>query len=153
MRLVKYVTLLLLAVVFAKPSMAQATDDPTSWKYEVKKKSGNEYELIFHLDIKQGWHIWSLHPGGDGYEIAPSFTLDPNPKVKLKGKVSEKGKPTTTKMEGIEGKITYLSGKIDYIQNITVNGPTKIKGKHMYQVCNDKMCLAPKDKEFEVEVK
>jgi hypothetical protein len=135
------------------PTFAQMTEDPTAWHYELKKKSTTEYQLIFHLDIKTGWHIWSLHPGGDGYEIAPTFTLDKNPKVKLKGTVTEKGKATTSTMEGIDGKITYLSGKIDYIQNITVTGNTKIKGKHMYQVCNDNMCLAPKDKEFAVEMK
>jgi hypothetical protein len=109
--------------------------------------------LIFHLDLKNGWHIWSLHPGGDGYEIAPSFTFDKNPKVTLKGAATEKGKATTTTMEGIDGKITYLSGKIDYTQIVTVTGPTKIKGRHTYQVCNDRMCLPPKDKEFTLDIK
>ena len=41
--------------------------DPTTWTYEVKKMSANEYQLIFHVSLKEGWHIWSLKPGGDGY--------------------------------------------------------------------------------------
>jgi cytochrome c biogenesis DsbD-like protein len=149
-RFLPFVTLLLF---IGAPSFAQVTEDPTNWQYELKKKSATEYQIIFHLDIKEGWHIWSLHPGGDGYEIAPTFTVDKNPKVKLKGSVTEKGKTTTTTMEGIDGKITYLSGKIDYVQNITVTGKTKINGKHMYQVCNDKMCLRPTDKDFALEIK
>jgi len=39
------------------PSFGQMIDDPTTWKYEVKKKSATEYQLIFHLDLKTGWHI------------------------------------------------------------------------------------------------
>ncbi len=132
---------------------AQMTEDPTKWTFEAKKKSGNEYQLIYHLDLKQGWHIWSLKPGGDGFQIVPSFKLSANPKVKTKGAVTEKGKSTTTKMEGIDGKVTYLSGKIDYIQEATITGAGKITGKLTYQVCDDHMCLAPKDKDFVFDVK
>ena len=153
MKTLKVLSLFTLLLLIGAPSFAQVSDDPTTWQYELKKKSATEYEIIFHLDIKEGWHIWSLHPGGDGYEIAPTFTIDKNPKVKTKGTVTEKGKTTTTTMEGIDGKITYLSGKIDYVQNIAVTGKTKITGKHMYQVCNDKMCLRPTDKDFALEIK
>ena len=153
MKLLNGLLLFVMVSMMSINAKAQITEDPTNWKYEVKKVSGNKYQVLFHLDIKEPWHIWSLHPGGDGYEIAPTFTLDKNPNVKLVGKVTEKGKAITTTMTGIDGKITYLSGKIEYVQNVTVTAPCKIKGKHMYQVCNDKMCLAPKDKEFEVEVK
>lgn len=134
-------------------AQAQMIEDPTTWKYEVKKKSATEYQLIFHLNIKPGWHIWSVKPGGDGYQIAPSFTFDKNGAYQLQGEVGEKGKATTTTMEGITGKVKYLSGKIDYIQNVKMTGSGKITGKHTYQVCNDKMCLPPKDKSFVFDVK
>ena len=155
MRSIKCSLFFVIIFFSAKVSFGQGQmiEDPTAWKYEVKKKSATEYQLIFHLDLKSPWHIYSMHPGGDGYEIAPSYTFDVNPKIKLKGKTIEKGKAITTKMEGIDGKITYLSGKIDYVQDITVTGGTKVTGKHEYQVCNDKMCLPPKDKEFTFEIK
>jgi hypothetical protein len=137
----------------AQGARAQMTEDPTTWKYEVKKKSATEYQLIYHLHLKQGWHIWSLKPGGDGYQIVPSFVLDKNPAVTPVGKVTEKGKITTMAMEGITGKVSYLSGNIEYIQDVKVTGSTKITGKHTYQVCNDRMCLPPKDKNFVFEVK
>jgi len=153
MKSLKILFFFLPLIQVAAPAFSQMIEDPTTWKYEVKKKSATEYQLIFHLDLKAPWHIWSLHPGGDGYEIAPAFTFDNNPKVKMKDSVIEKGKKTTTKMDGIDGKITYYSGKIDYIQNVTVTGQTKITGKHEYQVCNDRMCLPPKDKDFVFEIK
>jgi len=143
----------ILVLLAAGYCFGQPIEDPTTWKYEVKKISGNEYQLIFHLDLKSPWHIYSIHPGGDGYEIAPSFTFEDNAKVKVKGTVKEKGKATTTKMAGIEGDITYLNGTIEYIQDVTVTGSTKITGKHEYQVCNDKMCLPPKDKNFSFDIK
>ena len=111
------------------------------------------HQLIFHLDLKAPWHIWSLKPGGDGYELAPEFTFDKNAKVKLKGGIVEGGKKTVTKMDGIDGLVTFYSGKIEYVQNVVVTGGTKISGKHTYQVCNDKMCLPPKDKDFVFEIK
>lgn len=153
MRFLKHTFLLVAAMFIAGGSFAQMTADPTAWKYELKKKSATEYQLIFHLELKTGWHIWSLNPGGDGYQIVPSFELDKNPNVQIKGNPTEKGKATTTTMEGIEGKVTYLSGNVDYVQNITVKGNTKITGKHTYQVCDDKQCLAPKDKDFAFEIK
>ena len=147
----KYFLIVLGLFCFSVASFAQNTEDPASWQFEIKKKSAKEYQLIFHLELAKGWHIWSLHPGGDGYEIAPTFTFRKNPHVKLKGKIAEKGAPTTTKMEGIDGKVTYLSGKVDYTQEITVTGTTQIMGKFTYQVCNDRMCLPPKEKEFKFE--
>lgn len=148
MKSLRYIFFFIPLLLMNTPSFAQMIEDPTTWKYEVKKKSATEYQLIFHLDLKAPWHIWSLKPGGDGYEIAPSFTFDKNTKMKMKGGFTESGKKTVTKMDGIDGKVTYYSGKIDYVQNITVAGSTKITGKHEYQVCNDKMCLPPKDKDF-----
>ena len=153
MSIFKRLSITFLLLTATAVSYAQMIEDPTTWTYELKKKSGNDYQLIFHCNLKSGWHIWSLHPGGDGYEIAPSFTLDKNDKVKLKGEPKETGKATTTAMDGIDGKITYLAGKIDYIQEVIVTGKTKITGKHEYQVCNDRMCLPPKDKDFVFEVK
>lgn len=152
MRFKKRLILLLFVSLGAMPSFGQMTEDPTAWSYTLKKIKGHDYQVTFHLDLKDGWHIWSLHPGGDGYEIAPSFVFDKNPKLKVKGKVAENGKATSTTMEGIEGKVSYLSGKIDYTQNITVTGSTRFGGKLTYQVCNDKLCLPPKDKTFKFEV-
>ena len=51
-------------------------------------------------------------------------------------------------MEGIDNPVTYLSGKVDYVQKVKVKRSGKDNGEHEYQVCNDKMCLPPKKKKF-----
>jgi DsbC/DsbD-like thiol-disulfide interchange protein len=132
---------------------AQVMQDPTSWTYEVKKKSATEYQLVFHLKLKEGWHIWALNPGGDGYQVVPGFEFDKNDKVEIVGKPTETGKKITNRMEGIDGAVSYFSGNVDYVQDIKVKGPVKVTGKHSYQVCNDMMCLPPKDKKFLFDVK
>jgi hypothetical protein len=132
---------------------AQMIADPTKWTYKSQKIGANEYQLVFQLDLKQGWHIWSIHPGGDGYQLPPTFVIKDNPKVKVKGPVTETGKAITTEMEGVTGKVTYLSGRVQYKLNVTVSGATKVTGKHSYQVCDDKMCLPPKDKDFTFDLK
>lgn len=134
-------------------AMATMIDDPAGWTYEVKKKGNHEYELVFHLTLKQGWHIWSVDPGGDGFQIPPGFEFDKNVNVQLIGKPTENGKKTTATMDGVDGKVSYLSGKVDYVQVIKVKGNCKITGKHEYQVCNDNMCLPPKKLAFAFDIK
>jgi DsbC/DsbD-like thiol-disulfide interchange protein len=134
------------------PSKAQSISDPTTWTYELKKKSGDLYELVFHLKLKEGWHIWSIKPGGDGSQIPPSFTIDQNDKVQLDGQTIEFGKKISEEMVGVEGVLNYFSNKVDYIQLVYIKGKTKITGKHEYQVCNDNLCLPPKTLKFTVNL-
>lgn len=153
-QLLKITAVVLALFCMTLPSMAQSIQDPAAWTYEVKKKSANTYELVFHLKLQKDWHIWAIKPGGDGYQLPPSFTFDKAAGVQLKGKPVEKGKPVTTLMEGVDGKVTYFANAVDYVQTVVVTGKNiRITGKHTYQVCNDHVCLPPKNKSFVFEVK
>ncbi len=154
MRFIKVAVLLLTGLFFLAPcSKAQVISDPTTWTYEVKKKTATEYELIFHVKLEKTWHIWSVKPGGDGFQVVPSFVLDKNANVKVIGQVKEIGKKKTEKMDGIDGAVSYYSDKVDYVLTVTIKGPAKITGKQEYQVCNNSMCLPPKKKNFVFEIK
>lgn len=143
---------LLVSTGFVKTSFAQESLDKSKWRFEAKKKNGNQYDLIFHLSLPKGWHIFSLNPGGDGSLIAPSFAFDTSSSLKLIGKVTEKGDLITEKMEGITGRVRMYEGSVDYIQHATYTGNGQITGMLTYQICNDKMCLPPKDKSFVFEI-
>jgi len=147
--------MLLLLAVPLKKSFGQGMEDPASWTYELKKKSATEYDVVFHLTLKDGWHIWSLNPGGDGYEIAPNFIFDRGDKLQLKGKVKEQGKPVTQKVAGMPKPIIFFNSKVDFVQTVTIKSGEvkKITGEHQYQVCNESICLPPKTKKFELELK
>jgi len=131
---------------------AQIIADPSTWTFEAKKKSGNQYELIFHLKIKEGWHIYALKPGGDGTLIAPSFNFNKADGLKLVGGIKEKGKLITEKMDGIDGDVNLYKEKVDYVQNAEITGSPNISGKYGYQVCDDHMCLPPKTKSFTFKI-
>lgn len=150
----KAVFIFLLGLLITPAAQAQLISDPTTWTYEVKKMgTDNQYQLIFHLSLKNGWHIWSMKPGGDGFQIAPSFTFSKTANYSLVGKTTEKGKKISETMDGVDGIVNYFKGKIDYTQTVKVTGNTIITGTHEYQVCDDKMCLPPKTKKFTFEIK
>ena len=133
--------------LFSHTSFGQGVTDPTTWSYQVKKKSAGEYELVFHVELKEGWHIFS-QKAGDDFLIPPSFTFK-TANIKKVGKVQEKGKLRTEKMEGIDNPINYYEKSADFVQVIKARAGTKVTGEHEYQVCNQSMCLPPKKKAFE----
>lgn len=152
-KVLKCALLLVLSLSLSPFGFAQLIKDPTTWSYEVKKKTGGQYDLVFHLKLAEGWHIWSQKPGGDGFQIPPTFAFDKNSNVQLVGAAKESGKGKHTgMMDGVDGEVTYYEGAIDYVQTVKVTGKATIAGKHEYQVCNDQMCLPPKKKSFKFEV-
>ena len=152
MKVFKASLIVLLGLLFTADVFAQIIKDPATWTFEVKKKSGNEYNVFFHVKLKEGWHIWSLKPGGDGMQVPPSFTYDKNADVKTKGAVTESGKAITGPMDGVDGNVTYFLNKVDYKQAVTIAKNTKITGEYGYMVCDEHMCLPPKTKKFSIMV-
>lgn len=132
---------------------AQIVEDPTTWTFEAKKTGENKYDIILHMKLKEHWHIWSFNPGGDGLQVAPEIKINKSDKVKLEGKVAEKGDKKSGEMDGVDGIVNYFENKVDYVQKVSVTGNTTITGSYKYQVCDDKMCLPPKTKKFSVEIK
>jgi thiol:disulfide interchange protein DsbD len=153
MRLLRLYLLLIVGFLASNSVHAQIIKDPTTWTYEVKKKAMNEYELVFHLSLKENWHVWSIKPGGDGFQIVPSFVLDKNTALKSQSKIREIGKPVTKKVEGVKGLVTSLANHVDYVMTVKVTGNTLLKGKQEYQVCNENVCLPPMNKDFAFELK
>lgn len=150
----KKLSLLLLVLFLTIPRLhAQLVQDPTEWRYEVRKKGDNKYQLVFHVKLtKPDWHIYSLNPGGDGTLIPPSFTFKKGKDYKLVGKVKEaNGKRVTEDIEGV-GTVHYFKNSVDFVQEVTVTGNTKITGSHEYQVCNDQMCLPPTSLPFSFDI-
>jgi len=146
--MLKSVCALAITMLLTLTTGGQIVQDPTAWTYEAKKLKDNTYELVFRLQLQDGWHIWSLTPGGDGLQFPPAFTFDRNKDLQLKGGVSEDGKPVTGEMEGVDGIVTYFHGKVTYRQRAEITANTKVTGTLEYQVCTDQMCLPPKRKAF-----
>jgi len=153
MRYISNCFFILFAFCFAGSTHAQIIQDPTTWTYEVSKKNDSTFDLVFKLSLKEHWHIWSLKPGEDITLLPPEFNFAKNPNVRLVGKVSEKGADKFTgEYDGAEGVVTYFTDKVSYVQSVVVTANTTIKGKHSYQVCDEKQCLPAKTKSFSFEI-
>lgn len=154
MKFIKPILFVLAFVFSANTLFAQnMIADPSTWTFETKHVKDNHYQLIFHLKLKEGWHIWSLNPGGDGFQIVPSFKIKKNDAVTKLGAFKEKGNAITELMDGVDGKVTYFKNKVDYIAELEVNNNTTLSGTYTYQVCDDKMCLPPATKKCSFEIK
>jgi hypothetical protein len=126
--------------------------DPTSWKYDLVQIDDLAY-CEFTVNLDSGWHIWAMDPGGDGFQIAPSFEFDKAEGLNLVGSIVEEGTVVTAEMEGIDGAVRYFSNQVKYRQSIKIDQQLRrIAGRHIYQVCNDMMCLPPVEKEFVIQV-
>ncbi len=143
--------LVLLNVLFSFGATAQILEDPTVWTFEAKKLDGNKYDLVFHCDVKNGWHIFSLDPGGDGSFLPPEFNIKKNADIKLVGKLREKGKIIHETIEDI-GTMHYYKN-VDYIQTVELaKEDMVITGEYTYMTCNDETCLPPKTLNFSIKI-
>lgn len=138
----------LFALVSNQAASAQELKDPCHWNYTVQKTGSNEYQLKFILNLDKAWHIWAMHVGGDGSQIVPLFSFNPNKEIQLIGPIKENGQLQSTYMEGIEAKVNFYAEQVTYIQTVKGKAGSIITGTHTFQVCNDMMCLPPKDQKF-----
>ena len=145
--------MLLVCLLAGNFSFAQMPQDKSKWVFEAKKIKGDQYEIIGHLTLEKGWHVFSMTPGGDGSLIPVEIKFTPNKNVQLKGKITEKGKLVSEKIEGFEGKVNFYYDKVEYKQIATISAPTTISGEYTYYMCNDQMCLPPNTKTFTITVK
>lgn len=154
MRLTGMIVLLFSLLGINNQAFAQHKQtDPVHWTYKVQAAKDGRYDLVFELRLDQGWHIWSLTPGGDGYQVVPSFTFNTNKAVQLEGNPAESGMLISKEMEGVTGIVNYYSDKVTYTQRVKAKPGSVITGTHQYQVCNDMMCLPPKDLDFSFTIK
>lgn len=149
---------LLTVLCFALAASGQAASDPSKWTFKVSAGDGSAlpkpgkagekaYKLEFIVELKPGWHIYSLDPGGDGTLIPPSFTFKDSATL-VKDEIVESARPEEMTMEGIEGKVRYFEGKAIFFTTVSAKKSRVIKGTYTYQLCNDKMCLPPKTVPF-----
>ena len=143
---------LLIACLFSVTTVtAEIINDPAIWKFEVMKVSEKQYDLIFHVVVKDAWHVYALDPGGDGSFLPPTFDFTKSTNYTLEGKVKEQGKMINETIKDI-GTVHYYT-EAKFIQRVKVNGNAIIKGKYSYMTCNEQTCLPPKTKPFSFEIK
>lgn len=127
-----------------------AQENPVHWKFDVKKVSDCDYELIFKAKIDEPWHIYSLVKAGEDGPNPTSFVFNKSKDYQLVGKVVE-STPTKVFDKVFEMNVAYHPKNATFTQKIKLlsNGPIKITGTYEAQVCTEEKCIFPPADKFE----
>ncbi|MFO0356545.1 MAG: protein-disulfide reductase DsbD family protein [Sphingobacteriaceae bacterium] len=130
-----------------------AQENPVHWKYEAKKISDCEYELVFKAKIDEPWHIYSLVKAGDDGPNPTSFVFNKSKDYQLVGKVVE-STPTKVFDKVFEMNVAYHPKTATFTQKIKVLTANKFKitGTYEAQACTEEKCIFPPADKFELEI-
>lgn len=135
---------LLTSLVSFSQMQPQAELNPITWKAVYNPLPGLEGEIIITATIENKWHIYSQRPSDAG-AIPTSFTITPNSKITLIGKVEE----TNAHEEfdkAFDAKVFIFEKEAIFTQKIKRNSKENITIKITleFMTCNDMQCLPPK---------
>lgn len=137
-------------LLFQITNLQAQIKEVVKWDYKIIKIADNEYEAVLKAQIDEGWHLYSKDlPKDSG--IPTKMKIVSN-NVELIGDVKELGKKTEEFSEAFGVQIVYFADSVRFIQKFRLksNGINpKIATEIIFQVCNDKICLAPNTIEFE----
>jgi len=137
-------------MLFAVAASAQI-NNPVIWAYSAKKIADKTYELHITAIIDGNWHLYAQDTG-DG--PATTFTVTPNPLLSFDGRVKEIGKLEKSFDKNFNSVLKYYEKKVDFVQKVKVKSSvaTVVKGTVNFTVCNDRLCLPPRDVPFTINV-
>lgn len=133
--------------------LMNAQDNPVHWKFETKKVSECEYELIFKAKIDEPWHIYSLVKAGDDGPNPTSFVFNKSKEYELVGKVVESA--TIKEFDKVfEMNVAFHAKTATFTQKIKLLSSEKVKitGKFEAQACTEEKCIFPPADKFEFEL-
>ncbi len=116
--------------------------EPVKSKSELKKLSDTEAELLFHLTIDGGWHVYS--PKVTGGPIAASLNVTKMDGAKKKGSLTWRGKEISKYDEMFGTELQFFEHNVTFVQKVTLTGGAyNIDCYLEYGACNDEMCMPP----------
>lgn len=150
MNIIRSILFLFFSIGSLDALQAQIIPDPTVWHMEARQIKGEEYEIRFQVKVNNGYHIYSLDPGGDGSFLPPSFEIEDNPIYEPAGEMYEKGDKISETIEDI-GTVYYYK-EVVFVQPARIRGEGVLKGQYTYMVCDDVGCLPPKTRDFSITI-
>ena len=129
-------------------SLQSFAQEKVNWSCEYNSMSD-------HLELKaviaEGWHLYSQHINNDIGPIPTAFEFKENPNVKFIGKMNE---PESIKEydKNFEGDLNFFKDEVVFTQKVKVNEPTEIVGTITYMVCNEVMCMPPRDEIIRITI-
>lgn len=145
--------LLMLGAIFNGTSQIL---DPVDWEVTVERQEGNNYTILMKATMDKGWHIYSQKQFGEE-ELGPiptEFSFNNS-----EATFTLIGPTTEPEIEPIfdpvfDLNVVFFEDEALFTQPIEVldDENLKIIVEIFYSVCDDKQCLAPDLKTFEVDL-
>jgi len=129
---------------------SQNVKDAIQWKYDAQKTSDSTFNITITAKIRDGWHIYTATPKGDGSQVPTTISFDKNPDLKLLGKYNTRGKAIDEFVKDLDITIQYYKQTVSYTQKVVARANTVLKGTIDFQICNDEMCLPTKPEHFQI---
>ena len=143
----------LLSVIWITVCAAAQIQDPVDWSYSVKKVSADTYTFTATANIEGDWHIYSQTTGKGG-PVPTKINFNKNPLITVVGTTKETGQVKQVYDELFKTTVRFIGETATYTQTIKVRGgvKTNISGFVAYMVCDDRQCLPPSKKTFDLKL-
>ncbi len=123
-----------------------------TWTFDLVQKNAGTYEFQAHAEIKPGFHLWSVNPGGDGTLIPTDFTIE-DEHIKWSGDWKESMAPQVRSYDFIDGAVRYFDRNVTFSRLLTGLRPgATLSGSVDFQTCNEQMCFPPETLDFTVQL-
>lgn len=147
---IRFSILTLVSFLLTQTLIAQ---NPVKWSFTTKDAGNCKVDLIFTGIIDDGWYTYSQFLESEEGPVATTFTFNPGSNYKLVGKAKEGGDIIKVHDKVFDMNLTKFKHKAVFTQEIEVKDPSKpVSGYINYMVCNDEMCLPPKDVDFSFKI-
>jgi len=138
---IKTGTVVVWLLMLALTAAAQMVN-PVKTSAEMKMLNDTEAELLFHMTIADGWHVYS--PKVTGGPIAATFNAEKMTGAKTKGALSFRGKEISKYDNMFQQEVQYFENSVTFVQKVQLTGGAyDIDCYVEYGACNDKMCMPP----------
>lgn len=125
---------------------------PVKVESELKRGEGNDAQLVFHMKIDEGWHVYGKQKVENG-PTPTSINMETMEGAELVGELEYEGELQKKYDEVFELDVEFFEGEVTFRQKLKLTSDDyNIAGYLEYAACNDQSCLPPTKEEFEYGV-
>lgn len=117
---------------------------PAKWKYEFKKISDTDYDLILTATMDKGWTMYSQFTDPNDGPLPTTFHFTPGDFYTFEGKAAEqaKTKKAPDPLFGGAMVVKFIESPIVFTQRVKVRDASQpVLGYLEYMACDDEQCV------------
>lgn len=142
--------LLFIATLWMPLFLAAQIVNPVTSSVEWKQTTTNEAEVLVHLTIEEGWHVYSTHIAGG--PTSATIKLNEKEGAEFIGGLKGRGAELSHFDDLFGVDVRYYEHKVTFVQKFKLTGEKyKLSGSFTYGACNNESCIPPTKVPFSFE--